>query len=94
MSLRKWGCTRKSINSQRVAQISRREKRMAAIDTFDWYNEQTPKNIDERTRDFIKKQRRSLMGLRSEDERKRFVFQYIREVYEKNGQVSSAPHGG
>ncbi len=67
---------------------------MSATETFDWYNGQALKNLDEKTRDFIKKQRRYLMSLRSEDERKRFVFQYIREVYEKNGQVSSAPHGG
>lgn len=67
---------------------------MSAIDTFDWYNEQTLKNMDERTRDFIKRQRRYLMGLRSEDEKKRFIFEYIREVYEKNGQASSGSHGG
>lgn len=65
---------------------------MAAIDTFDWYTQKVWNVLDERTRDFIKKQRRYLMGLRSEDEKNRFVFQYIREVYDKNGQVSSALH--
>jgi hypothetical protein len=67
---------------------------MSAIETFDWYTEKVWNDLNEKTVDFIKKQRRYLMDLRSEDEKKRFVFQYIREVYEKNGQVSSAPHGG
>ncbi len=67
---------------------------MAAIDTFDWYTQKVWNVLDERARDFIKKQRRYLVGLRSEDEKKRFVFEYIREVYAKNGQASSGSHGG
>ena len=61
---------------------------MSAIDTFDWYTEKVRKDLDEKSRDFLKKQRRYLMDLRSEDERKRFVFQYISEMAARNGRVS------
>jgi hypothetical protein len=67
---------------------------MSAIDTFDWYNARAWEKLDEKTKDFIVGRRRLLVDLRSEDERKRFVFEYMREVYEKNRQVSSGSRGG
>ncbi len=67
---------------------------MSAIDTFDWYTEKVRKDLDEKSRDFLKKQRRYLMDLRSEDERKRFVFQYISEIAVENGRGSLQSRGG
>lgn len=67
---------------------------MSAVDTFDWYTEKVWSDLDEKNKDFIKKQRRYLMGLRSEDEKKRFVFQYIREMFARNGHVSLQSQGG
>ena len=67
---------------------------MAAIDTFDWYSARAWEKLDEKIKDFIMRRRRLLMDLRSEDERKRFVFEYIREVYEKNAQALSGSRGG
>jgi hypothetical protein len=67
---------------------------MSAIDTFDWYNACAWEKLDEKTKDFIMRHRRLLMDLRSEDERKRFVFDYITDVYENKGQASSGSRGG
>jgi len=67
---------------------------MSAIDTFDWYNARAWGKLDGKTKDFIMRHRRLLMDLRSEDERMRFVFEYIKEVFEKNVQALSGSSGG
>jgi hypothetical protein len=67
---------------------------MSAIDTFDWYNARAWEKLDEKTKDFIMRQRRLLMDLRSEDERRRYVSQYMREVQEGDKGNLPALRGG
>jgi hypothetical protein len=67
---------------------------MSAIDTFDWYNSCVWKNLDNKVKEFILRHRRFLMDLRSEDEKNRYVFQYMKEVQQKNRQGSLALPGG
>jgi hypothetical protein len=67
---------------------------MSAIDAFEWYNSQVWKNLDDKVKEFIMRHRRLLMGLRSEDEKQRYVFQYMREVQEGNQANLSALRGG
>jgi hypothetical protein len=67
---------------------------MSAIDTFDWYNAPAWEKLDEETKDLIMRRKRVLMDLRSEDERRRFVIEYIREVNGKKEQGLSGSHGG
>jgi hypothetical protein len=57
---------------------------MSAIDTFEWYNSRVWKNPDGRVKEFIMRHRRLLMDLRSEDEKSRYVSQYMKEVQERN----------
>jgi hypothetical protein len=57
---------------------------MSAIDTFEWYNLRAWKNPDDRVKEFIMRHRRLLMDLRSEDEKSRYVSQYMKEVQERN----------
>jgi len=57
---------------------------MSAIDTFEWYNLRAWKNHDDRVKEFIMRHRRLLMDLRSEDEKSRYVSQYMKEVQERN----------
>jgi hypothetical protein len=67
---------------------------MSAIDTFDWYNSRAWKTLDEKAKEFIMHHRKFLMSLRSEDEKKRYVFQYTKEVQERNQQNTSGLRGG
>jgi hypothetical protein len=67
---------------------------MSAIDTFDWYNTRAWETMDEKTKDFIMRHRRILMHMRSEDEKQRYVFQYMREVQEGDQGNLPALRGG
>ena len=67
---------------------------MSTIDTFEWYNTHAWKNLDEETKEFIMRHRRFLLDLRSEDEKKRYVSQYMKEVQERNQQKTSGLRGG
>jgi hypothetical protein len=67
---------------------------LSAIDTFEWYNAHAWEKPDERTREFIMRHRRFLMDLRSEDEKKRYVSEYMKIAQERNQQNISAPRGG
>lgn len=67
---------------------------MPAVDTFDWYNSHVWKNLDDEAKEFILRHRRILMDLRSEDEKERYVFQYMKEVQERNQQNPPALRGG
>ena len=57
---------------------------MSAIDTFEWYNARAWEKPDEKTKEFIMRHRRLLMDLRSEDEKSRYVSQYMKEVQARN----------
>jgi len=67
---------------------------MSAIDTFEWYTASAWERPDEKTKEFIMLHRRFLMDLRSEDEKRRYVSQYMDEVQERNQQNTSRPRGG
>jgi len=67
---------------------------MSAIDTFEWYNVRSWEKLDEKTKEFIMRHRRALMDLRSEDEKQRYVSQYMKDVQEGNQQNTSGPRGG
>jgi hypothetical protein len=67
---------------------------MSAIDTFDWYNSRVWKTLDDKAKEFILRHRRILMHMRSEDEKKRYVFQYMREVQEGSQGNLPALRGG
>lgn len=56
---------------------------MAAIDTFDWFVETAFSSLDEEAKRFIQGERMYLLGLRSEDERQRYVNEFMREMKEQ-----------
>ncbi len=53
---------------------------MSALDTFDWFVSMAVKNPDEELKKFIESQRQYLLALREEDERLRFVHDFMHEV--------------
>jgi len=67
---------------------------MAAIDTFDWYTARVWNDLDEETREYVRRQRRYLLGLKCEDERKRFVLRYIREIFARTKHLVAELEGG
>jgi hypothetical protein len=67
---------------------------MSAIDTFDSYNTRVWKTLDDNAKEFILRHRRILMHMRSEDERQRYVLQYMREVQEGDRPNLPAVRGG
>jgi hypothetical protein len=66
---------------------------MAAIDTFDWYTARVWNDLDEETREYVRRQRRYLLGLKCEDARKRFVSQFIKEMFERNRKITRSLRG-
>jgi hypothetical protein len=56
---------------------------MAAIDTFDWFVETAFSSLDEEMKQFIRNERALLLALRSEDERQRFVEEFIKDVMKR-----------
>ncbi len=55
---------------------------MPALETYDWYLQQVWPQLDEEVRKYLKTQRRYLLTLRNEDERRRFVENVIKQVKE------------
>lgn len=53
---------------------------MSALDTFDWFVSTAVKNPNDDLKKFIDSQRQYLLNLREEDEKQRFVQEFIREV--------------
>lgn len=53
---------------------------MSALDTFDWFVSTAVKNPHDDLKKFIDSQRQYLLNLREEDEKQRFVQEFIREV--------------
>ncbi|MFQ5798681.1 MAG: hypothetical protein ACE5H0_08315 [Bacteroidota bacterium] len=53
---------------------------MSAMDTFDWFVSTALKNPDEELKKFIDSQRQYLLTLREEDEKQRFVQEFMHEV--------------
>jgi hypothetical protein len=53
---------------------------MAALDTFDWFVQASLTSSEEQMQGFIQEQRTYLRGLRSEDERQRFVEEFMKDI--------------
>lgn len=53
---------------------------MSAMDTFDWFVSTALKNPDEELKKFIHSQRQYLLTLREEDEKQRFVQEFMHDV--------------
>jgi hypothetical protein len=59
---------------------------MAAIETFNWLVHQIWHNPDTETQRFILAQRKALLDIRSEDERTRFVADFVDRLKELKKQ--------
>jgi hypothetical protein len=55
---------------------------MPALESFDWYLQQVSPQLGEEVRKYLEAQRRYLLTLRNEDERRRFVANVIQQVKE------------
>ncbi len=53
---------------------------MSAVDTFEWYLASAAKNASPEVQHYIAGRRQYLFALRSEDERQRFVNDFIVEI--------------
>jgi hypothetical protein len=55
---------------------------MPARETYDWYLQQVWPQLDDEVRKYLETQRRYMLTLRNEDERRRFVENVIKQVKE------------